>query len=114
MKVLILGWGSLVWDPRELKISGGWHLGGPKLPIEFSRVSRDERLTLVIDETNGELVHTRYALSPFDLSEAQQNMREREGTGRTSDVAFTNLATGDCSCSGGQHSTSCNRVRTWG
>jgi hypothetical protein len=113
MKILTLGWGSLVWDPRDLKISDGWHLGGPKLPVEFSRVSRDNRLTLVIDETNGEDVYTRYALSLCDdLAKAQQNLKEREGTG-TGDIAFANLTGGACSCRGGQHSTICDRVKAW-
>ena len=58
IKIGIIGWGSLLWDPRDLKISkikiGNcsqdiWH-GGPYLPIEFARVSNDGRLTLVIDE----------------------------------------------------------------
>ena len=44
MKIAILGWGSLVWDSRQLPHSGEWHTGGPVLPIEFSRVSKDGRL----------------------------------------------------------------------
>jgi hypothetical protein len=51
-RVGILGWGSLVWDPGDLRIvDGQWHLGGPELPIELSRRS-DNRgyLTYVVDE----------------------------------------------------------------
>lgn len=60
MNITILGWGSLIWDQRDLPISGDWQLGGPALPIEFSRISRDGRLTLVIDECNGVAVSTSY------------------------------------------------------
>jgi hypothetical protein len=37
--------------------------GGPELPIEFSRISKDDKLTLVIDEQHGKPVHTRVATS---------------------------------------------------
>lgn len=63
MRIAILGWGSLIWNPNGLPIRGDWQRGGPVLPIEFSRISSDERLTLVIDEQNGINVTTRYALS---------------------------------------------------
>lgn len=49
MKIVCLGWGSLVWDPKELLIDGHWNTDGPLLPIEFCRQSQDGRLTLVID-----------------------------------------------------------------
>jgi hypothetical protein len=44
MKIAIVGWGSLIWDPRDL------HLATAILPIEFSRISDNGRLTLVVDE----------------------------------------------------------------
>jgi hypothetical protein len=53
MKVLVLAWGSLVWDPGALRLASNWMEGGPVLPIEFSRISDDGRLTLVIDERHG-------------------------------------------------------------
>ncbi len=48
MKIAFLGWGSLVWNPRELKCEGSWKKDGPILPIEFSRISGGQRLTLVL------------------------------------------------------------------
>jgi hypothetical protein len=63
MRIAILGWGSLIWKPNGLPMSGDWKRGGPVLPIEFSRVSSDGRLTLVIDEQYGVDVITRYVLS---------------------------------------------------
>ena len=81
MKIVILGWGSLVWDPRQLPLKTAWKLHGPKLPIEFSRVSRDARLTLVIDPDNGTEVPTRFALSTrTEMPDAIADLRDREGT----------------------------------
>jgi hypothetical protein len=50
------------------------------LPIEFSRVSQDERLTLVIDSENGVPVPTRFVASDLLSSAASiANLGEREG-----------------------------------
>lgn len=81
MKIAIIGWGSLIWDPRELPREGVWQEDGPILKIEFSRVSRNCRLTLVVDENNGVEVKTRFALSPrSDIEDAINDLRIREGT----------------------------------
>jgi hypothetical protein len=83
MAIAILGWGSLVWDPRNLPHYGPWMKGGPTLQVEFSRVSIDCRLTLVIDTAAGALCPTRHALSPrVDLADAVEDLRCREGTSR--------------------------------
>jgi len=44
--IACLGWGSLIWSPRTLPVSGDWHTDGPHLPIEFSRQAADGRITL--------------------------------------------------------------------
>jgi len=81
MKIAIIAWGSLIWDRRELPILGEWQKGGPVLPIEFSRISRDGRLTLVIDDKNGVPVGTYYAQSASsDLLQAVKDLRKREGS----------------------------------
>jgi hypothetical protein len=81
MKIAVLGWGSLVWDQRELPTKGSWEEDGPLLPLEFSRVSKDGRLTLVIDLVNGKPTKTCYALSSrTDLVDAVADLRDREGT----------------------------------
>lgn len=81
MSIAVLGWGSLVWDPRGLPLEGDWQIGGPTLPIEFSHISRDCRLTLVIDPSNGVPVPTRHSLSTRDsLNDAISDLLAREET----------------------------------
>lgn len=53
MKIAVLGWGSVVWERGVLEVAADFLPNGPHLPLEFCRVSGDERLTLVIDETFG-------------------------------------------------------------
>ena len=90
MKIAILGWGSLVLDPRELPREGVWQYGGPEFRIEFSRVSQDCRLTLAIDNENGKLVSTRYVLSPrSDINDAISDLKLREGTIKKGDRRVT-------------------------
>src|SRR5713101_7900533 len=98
LKIVILGWGSLIWDPRGLPREGTWQEGGPILPIEFSRVSNDCRLTLVIDPVNGAQAVTRYIQSPrADLDDAIADLKEREGTG-SKQIGFVNLRNGRNRC----------------
>ena len=78
MKIAFLGWGSLIWDPRELRIKGKWKKDGAILPIEFARISRDGRLTLVL-YGGAEDAQTLWAYTDSTkLSEAIENLRERE------------------------------------
>ena len=56
MRIAIVGYGSLIWDLENLEpfVSGQWSLGsGPKIPVEFSRISpkRKKALVLVIDHS---------------------------------------------------------------
>jgi hypothetical protein len=46
--IACIGWGSLIWDGRNLDVDGHWRPNGPALPVEFARQSRDGRITLVI------------------------------------------------------------------
>lgn len=81
MKIAIIGWGSLIWDPRELPREGVWQEDGPIIKIEFSRVSQDCRLTLVVDENNGLETKTRFVFSPRnDIEDAINDLKIREGT----------------------------------
>jgi hypothetical protein len=78
MRIAIIGWGSLIWCPGNLRIRTRWRSDGPTLPIEFARISRDGRLTLVIHD-GAEPQQTYWALSAFDdLEAAKRNLKERE------------------------------------
>ena len=86
MKIAILGWGSLVWNPKSLQYNQeiGWQKDGPFLPLEFARISMDGRLTLVIT-SEGKEVQTLYAFSTnTTLDEAILDLAIREGSGRKS------------------------------
>ena len=85
IKIAIIGWGSLIKEPRELPIEGGWQVDSPKLWIEFSRISptgiRSGCLTAVIDERCETKVPTQYALSQrTDLVAAIADLQAREWT----------------------------------
>jgi len=88
MIVAILGWGSLIWDPRNLQIDTtkgvrGWIEGGPLLPIEFARISNDGRLTLVIAPNEDHEIATLYAFSKYqEVDEAILDLAVREGCGK--------------------------------
>jgi len=80
-RIAILGWGSLIWNHKTLPINGGWQRGGPLLPIEFSRISKGSRLTLVIDPEHGVPTETRFAFSSrVALKDAIEDLRFRENT----------------------------------
>lgn len=84
MKIAILGWGSLLWQPKDLQFNKeiGWSVNGPMLPIEFARISKDGRLTLVITKVLKE-VQTYFAISSYEnIDEAVLNLAVREGSGR--------------------------------
>ena len=81
MKIACLGWGSLVWDPRDLPIKGKWHEDGPILPIEFARQSSDGRITLVIvRELTIPKVPSLWAFLDVEtIDDAVKRLRQREG-----------------------------------
>jgi hypothetical protein len=115
MKIAILGWGSLVWDQRDLPIIGEWQPGGPMLRIEFSRISDDERLTLVIDERNGTSVPTRYAVSEKNnLELAILDLQKREGATDRDRIGFFDRQHNFTSeRAKTKHRRACESIRTW-
>jgi len=80
-KIAILGWGSLICNHKYLHTKGDWQNDGPELKLEFLRVSKDTRLTLVIDEENGTELATLYIFSKrTQLKDVIADLRDREGT----------------------------------
>jgi hypothetical protein len=80
MKIVFLGWGSLIWDPCDLRIRGEWHEDGPYLPVEFARISKNRRLTLVL-YSNADRVQVLWAYAKVNsLDKAVEDLRQREGT----------------------------------
>lgn len=97
MKIAILGWGSLLWEAGpefEKQIELPWQLDGPKLMIEFSRVSGAKRLgalTLVIDKDNGSRTTVAWSFSKrANLEDAVADLRCREGT-TNENIAYVRL-----------------------
>jgi hypothetical protein len=86
MRIAVIGWGSLIWDPRKLDRQSGWHTSGPRLPIEFARISNDGRLTLVM-LSGAALQQTYWALSGLEtLDSARNDLSQREGTSKLSTI----------------------------
>jgi len=98
MKIAILAWGSLVWDSKCLKFTGGWNSDGPNLPVEFARISKNGRLTLVILK-GADYLQTLWAYSSFeDLDIAIDNLRKREGPTITENIGYIRVDSGVYRC----------------
>ncbi len=78
MRIGCIGWGSLLWDPRTLPMRGSFHDDGPRLPIEFSRVSLDGRVTLVVDPSAAPITTYWCELAVSGLGEAVEALGMRE------------------------------------
>jgi hypothetical protein len=84
-RVAILGWGSLLWDPGNLRNEREWRSDGPWLPIEFARTSnlkekngRRPYLSLVICP-EAELVRTYWDMSLCtEIADARLDLQRRE------------------------------------
>lgn len=77
--IACIGWGSLIWDPKELPIQRRWFEDGPLIPVEFARQSSNGSLTLVI-EPSAKPVRALWALmDDMNLDSATEALRKREG-----------------------------------
>lgn len=93
-KIVFLGWGSLVWDPRELRTNGCWKKDGPYLPIEFAKISRDKRLTLVLYPNTAKEAQTLWAFASCNsLKDAIRNLACRERTD-SANIGFIDVVGG--------------------
>lgn len=83
MRIAVLAWGSLVWQPRNrhgsVLVAGPWHRDGPVLPVEFARISSDGRLTLILVPGYPHRSQVLWAVSAFDdVAAARDNLARRE------------------------------------
>jgi hypothetical protein len=115
VRIVILAWGSLVWRPGNLHLAGEWAQGGPLLHLELSRISKDGRLTLVIDETNGVRVPTRYAVSSLpDVDAAIADLQQREGSPNKEAIGFVDTNAGATSQTAlRRHPAACGSIHAW-
>ena len=113
--IVILGWGSLIWDPTEKwgkTVKKTWHDDGPYLPLEFSRVSgkRNGALTLVIDPRNGKQCRTKYVYSRrVNLDTAVMDLARREKCS-VDNIGYVDL---DFGFSFARRQDVVNRIRSW-
>lgn len=92
MKIAVLAWGSLLWSPRTLAIKPDtWRTDGPLLPIEFSRIASDGRLTLVIDPHFDDVQVYWTEMLSANLEEARQNLMEREAADSIDEIGFVDI-----------------------
>lgn len=114
MKIAVLAWGSLVWNTGGLRIVGRWQTGGPTLPIEFSRVSDDGHLSLVIDPKHGQPVETLFARSTFtNLTDAVANLRKRETTSSQKIGYVNRIRHTERPYSRQHHPAACDAIKAW-
>lgn len=114
MKIAILGWGSLLWDPRPEfdNQHEDWQDDGPSLKIEFSRISKSRAcaLTLVLDPENGEMCRVAYTLSRrTNPCDARCDLRSREAT----ELKYIGLYPSDEAPEPEVDAESLQKIQTW-
>ena len=90
MKIVFLFWGSLTWDNEILKLKKNYKLP-IKLPLNFSRISKDGRITLVIDQDNGTKGNVYYSQTDINnLNNAINILKKRENTNKNN-IGYINI-----------------------
>jgi len=77
--IACVGWGSLIWDARNLDVDGVWRADGPMMPVEFARQSSNGRITLVLGQGFTPVPALWSVFNTRDLAEARESLRVREG-----------------------------------
>ncbi len=116
--IACIGWGSLVYDPRELPC-GDWYSDGPMLPVEFARESGGkkrsdpgERITLVICPGVARVRTYWTVLEVSDLWSGRKCLALREYD-RASDVWAEDHTGYWERASGEAHGAEAETIRTW-
>lgn len=81
MRIVCLGWGSLIWNREKLPIASepnAWRDDGPELPVEFARQSSGDRLTLVLMGAGPTSRMLWTEMGVLDLACARQCLAVRE------------------------------------
>lgn len=78
MRIACLGWGSLIWKPGILPVTGPWHRDGPDLPIDFARESDGGELATVICESAPRVRVMWAMLKTASMASARERLRRRE------------------------------------
>ena len=91
MKIAFLFWGSLTWDNDILKLKNKISKLPIKIPLNFSRISNDGRLTLVINQDKGNKGFIYYSETEIDnLNYAINILKKREKTNKNN-IGYINI-----------------------
>lgn len=102
-RIVCLGWGSLIWNPEHLPVTGQWNADGPDLPIEFVRKSNNGRVTLVIHPPAKPITTLWSELESATVDEAVTALADREGILRKNAARLIGSWSADAQGSTDQH-----------
>lgn len=113
MKIALVAWNSVVWNPKKLSIHS-FKKNGPVLPLEYSRIQRNGQLALIIDERNGAENAVQWTtFRTKNLDTAIDQFINRTGLPE-SRVGVLNVKTGQVSAEARRrHPRSVDAIRNW-